>query len=55
MPALQALDVFIAGDDVDKKKPDPIIYTTAAERLGLDPKACMCIEDSTIGLMVCSP
>ena len=37
---------------MDKKKPDPMIYVAAAERLGLDPAACMCIEDSTIGLMV---
>ena len=30
---LQALDAFMAGDDVPKKKPDPSIYTIAAERL----------------------
>ncbi|MEW5300225.1 MAG: hypothetical protein WDW36_003170 [Sanguina aurantia] len=46
----QALDLFLAGDDVDKKKPDPEIYALAAKRLGLDPKACVVIEDSTIGL-----
>ena len=42
----------IAGDDVDKKKPDPEIYTLAAKRMGLDPATCICIEDSTIGLKV---
>jgi HAD superfamily hydrolase (TIGR01509 family) len=44
------LDVCILGDDVSKLKPDPLIYTTAAERLGLDPKRCVVIEDSIVGL-----
>lgn len=30
---LQGLDVFMAGDDVPKKKPDPSIYKIATERL----------------------
>ncbi|CAG9460690.1 unnamed protein product [Pedinophyceae sp. YPF-701] len=46
----EALDCFIGGDDAPKKKPDPIIYHMAAERLQLDPQECMVIEDSTIGL-----
>lgn len=45
-----SLDVFLAGDDVDKKKPDPKIYNVAAQKLGLDPSECVVIEDSTIGL-----
>ena len=48
----QSLDVFMAGDDVDKKKPDPMIYRIAAERLNVDPKHCLVVEDSTIGLQV---
>lgn len=44
------LDVCILGDDVSKLKPDPLIYTAAAERLGLDPKRCVVIEDSIVGL-----
>lgn len=39
-----------AGDDVDKKKPDPKIYNVAAQKLGLDPADCLVVEDSTIGL-----
>ena len=31
------LDTVIAGDDVTAKKPDPMIYNLAAERLGLEP------------------
>lgn len=45
-----ALDLFMAGDDVPRKKPDPIIYQLAAERLGVDPGDCCVVEDSTIGL-----
>ncbi|KAF6261761.1 HAD-like domain-containing protein [Scenedesmus sp. NREL 46B-D3] len=45
-----SLDCFLAGDDVDKKKPDPKIYNVAAQRLGVDPGECVVIEDSTIGL-----
>ena len=42
----------MAGDDVDSKKPDPMIYRIAAERLNVDPKECLVVEDSTIGLQV---
>ncbi len=48
----QALDVFLAGDDVPAKKPDPSIYTLAAERLGVHPSECLVVEDSAIGLQV---
>ncbi len=48
----QSLDVFMAGDDVERKKPDPSIYRIAAQRLGVDPSACLVVEDSTIGLKV---
>jgi beta-phosphoglucomutase-like phosphatase (HAD superfamily) len=34
----EALDCFLAGDDVPRKKPDPIIYQIAA---GVDPHACL--------------
>ena len=40
----------MAGDDVERKKPDPLIYRLAAERLEVDPADCLVIEDSTIGL-----
>ena len=29
----------MAGDDVDKKKPDPSIYRIAAQRLGVGPRS----------------
>jgi len=48
---LKKLDVVIAGDDVSEKKPHPMIYNTARERLGgLLPQNCVVIEDSLVGL-----
>lgn len=44
------LDVIIAGDDVDKKKPDPMIYNVAQERIGIPKENCLVIEDSVVGL-----
>jgi beta-phosphoglucomutase-like phosphatase (HAD superfamily) len=75
----EALDCFLAGNDVAKLKarpwtkrsacahisrtrshmfappllatqPDPLIYNTACEKLGLKPSECIVIEDSTVGL-----
>ncbi|XP_052189517.1 haloacid dehalogenase-like hydrolase domain-containing protein At4g39970 [Diospyros lotus] len=50
MERFQGLDCFLAGDDVKEKKPDPSIYLTAAERLGVSRKECLVVEDSVIGL-----
>lgn len=47
---LNKLDVLIVGDDVERKKPDPLIYNTARERLGLTSDKCIVIEDSMVGL-----
>ncbi|PPD96337.1 hypothetical protein GOBAR_DD06649 [Gossypium barbadense] len=46
----KGLDCFLAGDDVKEKKPDPLIYLTAAKRLGVSEKDCLVVEDSVIGL-----
>jgi HAD superfamily hydrolase (TIGR01509 family) len=43
-------DVILAGDDVTKKKPDPLIYNMARERLGIPADRCVVIEDSLVGL-----
>ncbi|KAK7860116.1 haloacid dehalogenase-like hydrolase domain-containing protein, partial [Quercus suber] len=48
----QSLDCFLAGDDVKEKKPDPSIYLTASNRLGVSPRDCLVVEDSVIGLQV---
>lgn len=47
---LAKLDLVIAGDDVNNKKPDPEIYNVAAERLGLSNVQCVVVEDSMTGL-----
>ncbi|KAK6923777.1 Haloacid dehalogenase-like hydrolase [Dillenia turbinata] len=44
------LDCFLVGDDVKEKKPDPLIYITAAKRLGVSEKECLVVEDSVTGL-----
>ena len=47
---LSRFDVIKAGDDVDKKKPDPMIYNLAQKLVGLPPDRCVVIEDSLVGL-----
>jgi HAD superfamily hydrolase (TIGR01509 family) len=47
---VRQLDVCILGDDVSKKKPDPMIYNIARERLGISQDRCVVIEDSLVGL-----
>jgi HAD superfamily hydrolase (TIGR01509 family) len=44
-------EIVLAGDIVKKKKPDPEIYVLAKERLGLDGRDCVVIEDSRNGLI----
>lgn len=43
-------DVVVTGDVVQRGKPFPEAYLTAAERLGVEPRDCVAIEDSLIGL-----
>lgn len=42
--------VYINGDDVTKKKPDPQLFLICAERLGIDPSRCVVIEDAPNGV-----
>ena len=44
------LDICILGDDVSEKKPSPLIYNTARERLDINKDRCVVIEDSMVGL-----
>ena len=41
----------IGGDEVEKGKPAPDIYLTAAARIGVDPRHCIAIEDSKVGVL----
>jgi beta-phosphoglucomutase-like phosphatase (HAD superfamily) len=47
----RAFEIVLAGDVVKKKKPDPEIYSLAKERLVLDGRDCVVIEDSRNGLL----
>jgi putative hydrolase of the HAD superfamily len=38
------------GHDVERRKPAPDLYLLAAERLGVDPRRCVALEDSAHGL-----
>ena len=44
-------DAVIAGDMVEKSKPEPDIYLRAAATLGVDPADCTALEDSRNGLL----
>jgi HAD superfamily hydrolase (TIGR01509 family) len=44
------LDVMLSNEDVSKSKPDPEIYLTAMERLGLAPEQCIVVEDNEHGI-----
>ena len=47
---VQRLNVCLLGDDIPTKKPDPLIYITACQRLNMVPSQCIVIEDSLVGL-----
>lgn len=49
-----SFDFVLAGDIVSNKKPDPEIYELALDRTGLDPEACIVIEDSRNGVLAAS-
>ena len=47
---LEYLDFYLSNQDVKKAKPDPEIYNTAIERLGLTPQECLILEDNPKGI-----
>jgi len=42
--------VYINGNDVKNKKPDPELFLLAAERIGIEPTNCAVIEDAPNGV-----
>ncbi|MCH2115252.1 MAG: HAD family phosphatase [Pirellulales bacterium] len=46
--------VYVCGDDVARKKPDPEVFQIACRRLSLAPKFCVVIEDSPYGIEAAS-
>jgi HAD superfamily hydrolase (TIGR01509 family) len=47
---LDAFDVVVSGDEVAHGKPAPDMFLLAASRLGVEPRACVVIEDSPPGV-----
>jgi HAD superfamily hydrolase (TIGR01509 family) len=45
-----SFDVTIAGDEVERPKPDPQPYALACERLGASPSRTVVLEDSPTGV-----
>jgi HAD superfamily hydrolase (TIGR01509 family) len=43
-------DTSVAGDEIGRGKPDPEPYLTACARLGVDPRACVVLEDAMSGV-----
>ena len=44
------LEFFLSNQDVKNAKPDPEIYNTAIQKLGLTPDECVIVEDNENGL-----
>ena len=42
--------VYINGNDVTHKKPNPALFLLAAERMGIEPSHCVVIEDAPNGI-----
>ncbi len=42
--------VYISGNDVRRKKPDPELFLLAARQMGIDPTGCAVIEDAPNGV-----
>ncbi|WP_157091115.1 HAD family hydrolase [Nocardiopsis listeri] len=47
---LESFDDSVAGDEVEANKPHPDPYLRAARRLGVDPRRCVAVEDSVVGV-----
>ncbi|MGY1835926.1 HAD family hydrolase [Blastococcus sp. SYSU DS0510] len=43
-------EVTVCGDEVPARKPDPAPYLQAAVALGVEPAACVVVEDSMVGV-----
>jgi HAD superfamily hydrolase (TIGR01509 family) len=43
-------DVTVCGDEVPARKPDPAPYRQAMAALGVEPRVCVVVEDSSAGI-----
>ncbi|MBI3171984.1 MAG: HAD-IA family hydrolase [Hydrocarboniphaga effusa] len=47
---MKVIELFVCGEDVQHKKPEPDLYLTALAHMDLAARDCMAIEDSAMGL-----
>ncbi len=47
---LDGFDAIVDGNDIQRSKPDPQVFTMAAERLGIEPEHCLVVEDAEAGV-----
>ncbi len=53
LEALSATHIFqgiVSADDVQRGKPDPEVFLTAASRVGVSPERCIVVEDAVAGV-----
>ena len=43
-------DVIVDGNDIERSKPDPEVFQKCAQQLGVNPSACVVIEDAEAGI-----
>lgn len=48
---LSYFDVVVSSDDVEKGKPAPDVYLYSADKLSIEPQACLALEDSPNGVL----
>jgi HAD superfamily hydrolase (TIGR01509 family) len=46
----ERFDVSVAGDEIERGKPDPMPYLVACSRLGVAPADCVVLEDAAAGV-----
>ena len=51
MTLMELFDADISGRDFPKGKPDPAIFVTAADELGVPPSDCFVVEDASSGIL----
>ena len=44
------VDAIASSEDVKRGKPNPDLFLFAAERLGVEPRNCVVVEDSDVGI-----
>lgn len=47
---VELFDAIADGNDIKSSKPAPDVFLTAAEKLGIEPKYCMVVEDADAGV-----